>query len=345
MSDEEPATAGWNAIDSALKAVYGEQQPLHWGPILHASIGGPDPLDGISVYRVADPAHWHFVSYGMSELYAKDSDDPEVSGWGFEFTLRLRRGSDSEPPAWTLNFLNNLARYVFQTGNAFAVGHHMDLNGPIAVGVDTAIRAITFATDGELTPVATPHGRLAFLQVVGLTLDEYDAVQAWDAQKFLDLRRLRDPLLLTDLARSSWLADRAFAHQVREATLRDGSSQEIAFAARVEWQAGATAQLTLGANAVRSLVRLLPQRLPFGRSFVLAGGRQVIRFEPGEAAGWRAETEALVVSLRADDCARFCSALPIQRGSYRWEELPGLEVSVLPSEIKNADGKVVQVIG
>ncbi|MFV2172583.1 suppressor of fused domain protein [Actinomadura sp. LOL_016] len=59
------------------------------------TLGGPDPLDGISVYPRADPVpHWHFVSYGMSELYEKTSSNADESGWGFEFTFRLVR----DPP-------------------------------------------------------------------------------------------------------------------------------------------------------------------------------------------------------------------------------------------------------
>ena len=49
---------------------------------------------GISIYRAEDPPHWHFVTYGFSELYSKESDDPAVSGWGFELTFRLVRGEE-----------------------------------------------------------------------------------------------------------------------------------------------------------------------------------------------------------------------------------------------------------
>jgi len=34
-----------------------------------------------------------------------------------------------------------------------------------------------------------------------------------------------------------------------------------------------------------------------------------------------------------------------ERGSYSWEMLPGLELVVVPSEIKDHDGKVVEVVG
>ena len=51
-------------------------------------LGGPDPLDGISVYDAGD--FWHFVSYGLSELYTKECEDPEYSGYGIELTFKLK---------------------------------------------------------------------------------------------------------------------------------------------------------------------------------------------------------------------------------------------------------------
>ena len=36
-------------------------------------------LSGISAYKNVDPCpHWHFVTYGFSELWAKESADPDV---------------------------------------------------------------------------------------------------------------------------------------------------------------------------------------------------------------------------------------------------------------------------
>lgn len=76
-------------------------------------------------------------SHGFSELYAKESDEPEVSGYGFELTFRLAiapdTAADAEPPRWAMNFLQNLARYVFQSGNVFKDGDWMTANGPIAL--------------------------------------------------------------------------------------------------------------------------------------------------------------------------------------------------------------------
>ena len=102
-----------------------------------------------------------------------------MSGWGFELTFRLAHGKEKQPPNWAINFLMNLGTYVRRSGNPFGAGHFMDLNGPICVGSDTAIRAIGFTPDPQLGSIDTPNGRVEFLQVVGLTTDEHDACSNW----------------------------------------------------------------------------------------------------------------------------------------------------------------------
>ena len=72
------------------------------------------------------------MTYGFSELYEKDTDDLEVSGYGFELTFRLGATAGEEtPPDWPISLLQNLARYVFSSGNVFEAAHYMDLHSPI----------------------------------------------------------------------------------------------------------------------------------------------------------------------------------------------------------------------
>ncbi|RSM61688.1 hypothetical protein DMH04_53875 [Kibdelosporangium aridum] len=203
--DEAP---GWSAIDSACARIYGDEKPQHWGTLLRWSLGGEDPLDGISAYTRTEPVpHWHYVSYGMSELHDKQSEDADVSGWGFEFTFRLvRRPDQAEPPIWPANLMQNLARYVIQTGNWFAPGHHIDANGPIAADrPDSLIRTLAFIRDPELGEIDTPNGAVQFLQLVGLTPDEYEAATEWHTESLLGLLQPQMPLAVTDIDRSSLL--------------------------------------------------------------------------------------------------------------------------------------------
>src|SRR5206468_10803467 len=121
-----------------------------------------------------------------------------------------------------------LGRYVFETGNPLGAGHTMPLNGPIKQGSSTLIHAISFAADPQLPSMATSNGRVEFLQIVGLTMDELEAISSWNAAAFLDLRSKDDPLLLTDLSRASWLGNPTFAAEVAARTKKDGRVLRLA---------------------------------------------------------------------------------------------------------------------
>src|SRR5690606_5975984 len=203
MDLDDLQASGWEAIDSALAPLYGSQTPKHYGALIGYELGGPDPIRGISAYKRIDPVpHWHFITYGFSELYDKESDNKDVSGWGFELTMRLKTDPGSEePPTWTLNFLQNLARYVFNSGNVFSNGDYLNANGAIAAGSESLIRSVAFIHDPELPPIETPNGHMEFLQVVGVTDDEELAIKQWNALEVLEVFREHLPLLLTDLDR------------------------------------------------------------------------------------------------------------------------------------------------
>ena len=83
---EKIEAPGWDAIVATFEKIYPTQkEPLHYAPMLSWRLGGEDPLDGISVYDGGD--YFHFVTFGFSELYEKESEDKEWSGYGMEFTL------------------------------------------------------------------------------------------------------------------------------------------------------------------------------------------------------------------------------------------------------------------
>ena len=86
QEDDEVRAIGWDAIDAALSPWYSDQEPKHYGTIVPAMLGGNDPLQGISVYKNLEPLpHFHYVTYGFSELYEKESEDPEYSGFGLRY--------------------------------------------------------------------------------------------------------------------------------------------------------------------------------------------------------------------------------------------------------------------
>lgn len=352
MTEEppDPGSPGWDAIDAALAARYGGTEPQHFGTLIPWRLGGPDPLDGISAYPRTDPVpHWHLVSYGMSELYGKESDNAAESGWGFELTLRLARGADdAEPPAWALNLLQNLARYVHQSGNWFEPGHHLNLAGPINTDrPDTLLCAAGFVLDPELGTIDTPNGTVRFLQIVGLTAEEYEATQRWNTGAVLDALGTRLPLLVTDLDRASLHTDEQIAATVRAGIAADGSSTGHVHVDVVDFavRRGRVA-LTIGAHPAPSVAALLAGRLPYGRPLTVAGTRRLVTFVPGAEFAARAENDTLTLTLAPETVAELTELLRPRRTSVTLDTAPDLTVHIEQSQIRDpATGAVVDTVG
>ncbi|HEX2086160.1 MAG TPA: suppressor of fused domain protein [Solirubrobacteraceae bacterium] len=171
MTGRDDEAPGWDAIDAALARLYpGQDDPAHWAtlPGTRARLGGPEALDGVSAFAASEPApHWHWVTYGMTELYAKESEDPEWSGWGYELTMRAPRGDEAIPDTWPLMLLKGLANMASRDRRVFRAGDWFDAGSSIT-GRPSALTGLAMLADPQLPPLDTPHGRVDFVEVIGL---------------------------------------------------------------------------------------------------------------------------------------------------------------------------------
>lgn len=352
-AEEELEAPGWNAIDESLRPIYEDQQPKHYGTLVGYELGGPDPIRGISAYLRLDPVpHWHFVTYGFSELYAKESENKDVSGWGFELTMRLSTSPDAEePPMWTLNFLQNLARYVFQSGNVFVNGDYLNANGPIAAEADTALCAVVFVHDPELPSKDTPNGRLEFLQVVGITAEEEMAVKQWKTLKVLEVYKPYLPLFVTDLGRSSLMKLPGVAAQIAAGASQEGSFTGHIFVDQLAWEEKKRLlrkpllSVELGARQITELMGLLPYRLGFGKEFALVGNKARVVFRPAETNTYEIDGTAVRIGLTKQALDEFLVKLVRREGIYELDEFPGLAFQVRKTHIRDSRGNIVETIG
>ena len=206
LNDPAP---GWDAIDLRLREVYASQKPKHWGTIIKHMLGGPDPIDGISAYECRDGGivHQHFITYGYSSLYYdEESFGGEYSRFGFEMTFRLAGQYDQhEKLVWVCSLLQNIAKYVFESGHWFKQYNWLPANGPIRADFDTDIVGLAFLNDPVLKSINSPHGKVDFIQAFGITQAEIDLLGGIDvsAKEIIEFHRKDNPLLITDLARKN----------------------------------------------------------------------------------------------------------------------------------------------
>ncbi|SEN95537.1 Suppressor of fused protein (SUFU) [Flavobacterium sp. CF108] len=204
----EDDAVGWLEIDKEFERLYPDQEPKHFAPAISYILGGEHPLDGVSIYESKKQTdHFHFVTYGFSELYYDENKiEDEFSKWGFELTFRLKPfAEDNGNPSWVIALLQNIAKYVFDSGNWFEEFHYMPANGPIRLDTETDITALVIVADPEIEKKQTPHGELSFLQIVGITSAEYEAIKEnpGTVEELVNKLKENNLLLITDLTRKS----------------------------------------------------------------------------------------------------------------------------------------------
>lgn len=173
--------SGWDAIDAEVQRVYpGQNNPKHYSPAIKWCFGGTDPLDGISVYDGGD--YWHFVTYGLSELYEKESKDPEWSGYGMEFTFKLKKDNyenEEMEIRCICGLLQQIAKITFNSGEIFNSYEYL-YTGQTA-GVDSRqmsnITGFITIPDTQFQTLHTPNGRVDFVEFIGATNNELLALK------------------------------------------------------------------------------------------------------------------------------------------------------------------------
>lgn len=351
---EEVQTSGWDAIEGALTKLYGEQEPKHYGTAISYMLGGPDPLDGLSAYKVETPTpHWHIVTFGFSELYEKELKNTEYSGYGFELSFRIACSKEEEePPAWALNLLQNMGRYVFNSGNIFAAGDYLDANGPICLGADTALTALAFIHEAELETLYTSNGSVEFLQMVGITEDELEAMQVWNTIGVLEAGKAEIPSFITDLSRQSILQVPAVQESVQQGIDRDGSSTGYLFVDQLGWETGKNGLfkkkpsiLTIGAKQAGTIGKLLRGRLLKEKDLRLVSKEISITFELAETTEVEVGEGAVYLKLDKAVVNELVHKLRPKVGEIRLTSNKDLLIQVVQTSIKDQEGNVVAVIG
>ena len=177
---KEVQAVGWDAITNACEKVYPDQkEPKHYGTIISWDLGGNDPLEGISVYDGGD--YWHFVTYGLSEIFEKESDNEAVSGYGMEFTFKLKKDCCEEEAEirCICGILQSIARITFTHGELFKAYEtiYTGQTQGIDANMKSDITGFVTVPDDKLGSIDTQNGKVDFIEFIGVTNDELMAVR------------------------------------------------------------------------------------------------------------------------------------------------------------------------
>ncbi|XP_045104050.1 suppressor of fused homolog isoform X1 [Portunus trituberculatus] len=244
--------AGLQALLARCSEMYpGQPNPLQVTALLKYWLGGPDPLDYISMYanpgnpKLNIPPHWHYVSFGCSDLHGDgrvhEQTGPEgPSGFGFELTMRLKREEgEKSPPTWPAAIMQALAKYVFQSESILCVGDHVSWHCPLD-NSESRVQHMLMAEDPQLGSVNTPNGSVQFVQIVGVTTEELRAAQHWNGVGVLDIMKRMPSAgglwLVTDMRRgeSIYELEPSVAEEVENGIESEGSNLS-GVSSRIVW--------------------------------------------------------------------------------------------------------------
>jgi hypothetical protein len=269
---------------------------------------GRAPIEEIVAHRASGPTpHWHYTTYGLSELGEKTSDDRSLSGFGVEYTVRLVDDSP-EPPVWPMNLLRFIAYRVADTREPFDPRHSSNLPAGLLDQVSPGVEGLGFIEDADLGTVDTPNGKLTFVNVIPLARDEWWLVGAWDFDKYVDAVRARQGDLLWRVGRPSVLEGERGV-ELRARARLDGSSQSVDFEELV-WKKNLwrRPEIVLDGLSRQVVVKFLRYRLAYGRQAAIVRGDRQATLSPGD---WRMQCSerACVLSVPKDQAESLADAL------------------------------------
>ena len=228
MSDAPPEGPGWDAIDRHVGRHFGGQTPHQFTSRTPYELDSLHPLPAVTVWATRAPVGWIYVSYGLSELFEKTSDDADVSGFGFELTLRIpSTGDDSRPPTWPLRLMQALGHHALESGGGFDSGHALDLGAPLVPADgdgprDCALTGLICLPDPVLGKIGSVHGSLLFLRLFGVTDDELKSLADLELGSLVACLAELSPLAITDPERRSFSEDPELSKVLRRYRLGIG---------------------------------------------------------------------------------------------------------------------------
>jgi suppressor of fused len=326
--------SGWEALDKHLASHYPGLEPWSFWRNDH-SRKRTSSVHTFLVLPVQEPTHWVYLSVSHRFPQRSLGNRSVTPSAGSELTLRLpRRPEEFIPPSWPMNVLSWLSDFAFDSSSHLTPGQVVALaNLPMKM-LGTQLTSVLLTADPILGDLEASNGHTRFLQVVGITEDEQEAIHWWGPDSFLQLLAEDEPLRLWQLERRSILEDPMMASRMREELERDGSSIIMEFMPglrmrRTDGQEPAL-ELMLDMREAYVFARALRTRTRHHRPFLVRTREASLQLLPA-LEGERGEFLADEGEGRQP-----CLIIPPQRidallegfegpaGTYTWPWFPGL---------------------
>lgn len=119
-------------------------------------------------------------------------------------TMKLKEDT-AEDCLWAIDMMSNLARYTYTQERFFEPFQYVAGNGTsLHMGMDSAITGLLLISDTEAQTQDSIYGRTEFIQLVGITTSESQAIREDfdNMQRLYELMKKDNPDFVTDMKRT-----------------------------------------------------------------------------------------------------------------------------------------------
>jgi hypothetical protein len=262
--------------------------------------------------------HWVYITTG---LWAR----------GVELCLKVPQlPEEPTPPAWASDTFRTLVGIAASPeGPSLTDAQVLTLGMPFAPGSE--MTSVAFVDESTLGAVVTPYDSVKPLLAVGLTRDEERIVREWSPKALLEVLAQADPLLATDLERSSLLLSPRARTHIEQRVEREGSSMSVMWANRssLAVQPGGSTW-SLSADAVETFVSLLKGRVGHHRGFAVhSAGSATVDVQPADRPSLVAAGGSNRIELSQPAARQLRAVLRPKEGRYTIDSLPELTIEVV----------------
>ena len=123
--------------------------------------------------------YYHFITFGLSDLDVS-SEKKDWSKYGFELTFKLEKSEkiNEEELKSFCGILQQLAKYVYESGKLFKPYEYIYTGQTDGIDMNHISSIVAFVTieDTMLGTIDTINGKLQFVELIGITLDEINKI-------------------------------------------------------------------------------------------------------------------------------------------------------------------------
>ncbi len=229
-----------------------------------------------------------------------------------------KRKEDFDAPEWAQALMQSLVARIQQGALVPAEHLVLQLQAPIAPGVDSELTALLF------TPIE------AGWLVVAVTSDEARLTREWSPSGLIDVLKKLDPRLMVDLERPSLLHEPRARAVIEQRVAQEGSAlssmgADTSHLSRV----GAASTWRLSASAVDTFVALLKGRIGHLRPFVVQSGNFRVDVVNADRPSVDVTPQGATLRLSLAAAQQLRAHLKAVPGRYSVDALPGFTLLVL----------------